>query len=152
MIKELIKIPYSPFLIFMGNKNRILFGVLIVVLQLWLIDFLFGLRWSPDIDAYVNSGAFLLNDVYLGTKTVGSLEWYLRVTLGYMFFIFHWWLHISLVFTGFMYAMKQEIEMNPTKKHHSYIILSFVGIFPLAWYFLICQLIGNIIKVVHTIM
>ena len=150
-MKEIIRVPYLPFSIFIGNIPRIKFGLILLVF-LWILHISLGLKWSPNIDAFVTSGKYLVSDVHLGERGISSVEWYLRATLGYVFTIFHWWLHASLLFTGFMYAMQEEIKKNPTKKHHSYIIIFFAGIAPLACYVLLFHLLANFCSVLYAIM
>lgn len=86
----------------------------------------------------IESGAYEIRDTQKGIETVGKFEWYLRATIGRIFYIFHWWIYTSIIFSfATHHFLEVEAKENPGKECHSKIVVGFLCIFPLAWYYAI---------------
>ena len=130
---RILKIPFLPFLIF-RNKKSVSIGIAALVGS-WILFVSLDLSYSPLLDRLVESGHYEIGDTHKGIRSVSEFEWYLRATIGRLFYIFHWWIHVSIFFSfSTHYFLEVEAKENPKKAHHSKIVIVFLSIFPIAWY------------------
>ena len=133
---RILKIPFLPFLLF-RNKKFLPIGMVALVSS-WILVMLFDLSYSPLLDRLVEKGHYEIGDTQKGIRNVAEFEWYLRATIGRLFYIFHWWIHVSIIFSlSSHYFLEVDAKENPKKAHHSKIVVGFLCIFPLAWYYAI---------------
>ena len=131
---RILKSPFLPFLIF-RNKEIVPIGIAALVIS-WLLFLILDLSYTPTLNSLIESGAYEIRDSKKGTETIGRFEWYLRATIGRVFYIFHWWIHVAIIFSfSTQHFLEVEAKENPGKEHHSKIVVGFLCIFPLAWYY-----------------